>query len=194
MDSQRTKCSTLSESCPLYVPVSWSIPYHAFVSQLNGLTDFAIDQHPAMKRAVTDLQKRSSETTFICLSNSNEIYIDTILKVSTSSLYRLIPDVRLTFTSTSTSFRPRSTTASPPSSRRSSPTQPTGLLRTRATVSSSVDSFPKTPPINIRVKSVVLSICARGTSWRGGCRREGGSRRLTRLCMSGMGGTTFAHC
>ncbi|KAG7530768.1 hypothetical protein FFLO_04810 [Filobasidium floriforme] len=36
--------------------------------------------HPAMKRAVTELQKRSPDTTFICLSNSNEIYIDTILK------------------------------------------------------------------------------------------------------------------
>jgi len=35
-----------------------------------------------MKRAVTELQKRSPDTTFICLSNSNEIYIDTILKVS----------------------------------------------------------------------------------------------------------------
>lgn len=35
-----------------------------------------------MKRAVTELKKRSPETTFICLSNSNEIYIDTILKVS----------------------------------------------------------------------------------------------------------------
>ena len=44
---------------------------------------FRIDpQHPAMKRAVTELQKRSPDTTFICLSNSNEIYIDTILKVS----------------------------------------------------------------------------------------------------------------
>jgi pyridoxal phosphate phosphatase PHOSPHO2 len=37
-----------------------------------------------MKRAVTELQKRSPDTTFICLSNSNEIYIDTILKVSIS--------------------------------------------------------------------------------------------------------------
>ncbi|WVQ84656.1 hypothetical protein IAT38_006811 [Cryptococcus sp. DSM 104549] len=36
--------------------------------------------HPAMKRAVTTLQKRSAETTFICLSNSNEVYINTILE------------------------------------------------------------------------------------------------------------------
>lgn len=35
-----------------------------------------------MKRAVLNLQKRSPQTTFICVSNSNEIYIDTILKVS----------------------------------------------------------------------------------------------------------------
>ena len=47
---------------------------------------FRIDpQHPAMKRAVTELQKRSPDTTFICLSNSNEIYIDTILKVSNNA-------------------------------------------------------------------------------------------------------------
>ncbi|WVN86475.1 uncharacterized protein L203_101639 [Cryptococcus depauperatus CBS 7841] len=36
--------------------------------------------HPAMKRAVTSLQERSSETRFLCLSNSNEIYISTILE------------------------------------------------------------------------------------------------------------------
>ncbi|KAJ9111438.1 hypothetical protein QFC19_001207 [Naganishia cerealis] len=36
--------------------------------------------HPAMKRAVTALQSRSPDTTFLCISNSNEIYIDTILK------------------------------------------------------------------------------------------------------------------
>ncbi|RXK35649.1 pyridoxal phosphate phosphatase phospho2 [Tremella mesenterica] len=35
--------------------------------------------HPAMKRAVLSLKERSPETTFICLSNSNEIYIGTIL-------------------------------------------------------------------------------------------------------------------
>lgn len=38
-------------------------------------------QHPAMKRAVTSLQSRSPDTTFVCISNSNEVYIDTILKV-----------------------------------------------------------------------------------------------------------------
>ncbi|KAE8539463.1 hypothetical protein D1P53_004564 [Cryptococcus gattii VGV] len=36
--------------------------------------------HPAMKRAVTSLQQRSAETTFLCLSNSNEVYISTILE------------------------------------------------------------------------------------------------------------------
>jgi pyridoxal phosphate phosphatase PHOSPHO2 len=34
-----------------------------------------------MKRAVTDLQQRSAETTFLCLSNSNTVYIGTILEV-----------------------------------------------------------------------------------------------------------------
>lgn len=34
-----------------------------------------------MKRAVTSLQSRSPDTTFVCISNSNEVYIDTILKV-----------------------------------------------------------------------------------------------------------------
>ncbi|WWC94946.1 hypothetical protein V866_001798 [Kwoniella sp. B9012] len=36
--------------------------------------------HPAMKRAVTSLQARSKDTTFLCLSNSNEVYIGTILE------------------------------------------------------------------------------------------------------------------
>ncbi|WWC64507.1 uncharacterized protein I303_107117 [Kwoniella dejecticola CBS 10117] len=36
--------------------------------------------HPAMKRAVTSLQSRSKDTTFLCLSNSNEVYIGTILE------------------------------------------------------------------------------------------------------------------
>ncbi|WVR07624.1 hypothetical protein IAU60_004666 [Kwoniella sp. DSM 27419] len=36
--------------------------------------------HPAMKRAVTSLQDRSKDTKFICLSNSNEVYISTILE------------------------------------------------------------------------------------------------------------------
>lgn len=37
--------------------------------------------HPAMKRAVTNL-KNKGDTTFLCLSNSNEVYIGTILEVS----------------------------------------------------------------------------------------------------------------
>jgi pyridoxal phosphate phosphatase PHOSPHO2 len=37
-----------------------------------------------MKRAVTNLKKRG-DTTFLCLSNSNEVYIGTILEVSCSS-------------------------------------------------------------------------------------------------------------
>lgn len=35
-----------------------------------------------MKRAVLELKKRLPETTFVCLSNSNEVYIGTILEVS----------------------------------------------------------------------------------------------------------------
>jgi hypothetical protein len=35
-----------------------------------------------MKRAVTSLKQRSDETTFLCLSNSNTVYIGTILEVS----------------------------------------------------------------------------------------------------------------
>lgn len=34
-----------------------------------------------MKRAVNRLKARLPETTFLCLSNSNEIYINTILEV-----------------------------------------------------------------------------------------------------------------
>lgn len=41
-----------------------------------------LKKHPAMKRAVTSLKQRSAETTFLCLSNSNEVYIGTILEVS----------------------------------------------------------------------------------------------------------------
>ncbi|KAI9634169.1 phosphatase phospho-type [Dioszegia hungarica] len=36
--------------------------------------------HPAMKRAVLGLKERLADTTFLCLSNSNEIYIGTILE------------------------------------------------------------------------------------------------------------------
>lgn len=44
-------------------------------------THAADTQHPAMKRAVSDLKARG-DTTFLCLSNSNEVYIGTILEVS----------------------------------------------------------------------------------------------------------------
>lgn len=43
--------------------------------------------HPAMKRAVTNLKARG-DTTFLCLSNSNEVYIGTILEVSHESRRR----------------------------------------------------------------------------------------------------------
>jgi len=36
--------------------------------------------HPAMKRAVTDLQQRDPDTTFLCISNSNTVYINAILE------------------------------------------------------------------------------------------------------------------
>nr|WRH23626.1 NAD binding domain [Naematelia aurantialba] len=36
--------------------------------------------HPAMKRAVLGLKDRRPETVFICISNSNEVYIQTILE------------------------------------------------------------------------------------------------------------------
>lgn len=49
-----------------------------------------------MKRAVTTLQQRSAETTFLCLSNSNEVYISTILEVSAlrfySTIFNVIPN------------------------------------------------------------------------------------------------------
>lgn len=40
--------------------------------------------HPAMKRAVTNLKARG-DSTFLCLSNSNEVYIGTILEVGTKA-------------------------------------------------------------------------------------------------------------
>ncbi|KAK4689605.1 hypothetical protein P7C73_g510, partial [Tremellales sp. Uapishka_1] len=44
--------------------------------------------HPAMKRAVTSLKEKSKDTTFLCLSNSNHVYISTILeKHGLSSLF-----------------------------------------------------------------------------------------------------------
>lgn len=43
--------------------------------------------HPAMKRAVTNLKNRG-ETTFLCLSNSNEVYIGTILEVGIKARVR----------------------------------------------------------------------------------------------------------
>jgi pyridoxal phosphate phosphatase PHOSPHO2 len=40
-------------------------------------------QHPAMIRAVTNLKGAEDPlTTFFCLSNSNQVFIDTILKVT----------------------------------------------------------------------------------------------------------------
>lgn len=48
-------------------------------SHLNGAD---LSQHPAMKRAVLSLKERLPDTTFLCLSNSNEVYIATILEVS----------------------------------------------------------------------------------------------------------------
>ena len=41
-------------------------------------------QHPAQKRAVLGLRERNPEVTFLCISNSNTVYIDTMLKVSSS--------------------------------------------------------------------------------------------------------------
>ena len=39
-------------------------------------------QHPAMKRGVRNLKNRKDvDTTFLCLSNSNSVYINTILEV-----------------------------------------------------------------------------------------------------------------
>jgi pyridoxal phosphate phosphatase PHOSPHO2 len=35
-----------------------------------------------MKRAVLGLKERLPDTTFLCLSNSNEVYISTILEVN----------------------------------------------------------------------------------------------------------------
>ena len=43
-------------------------------------------QHPAMIRAVKDL-KAQGKTTFLCLSNENEVFIKTILKVRTCFPY-----------------------------------------------------------------------------------------------------------
>ena len=43
-------------------------------------------QHPAMIRAVKDL-KAQGKTTFLCLSNANEVFIKTILKVRTCFPY-----------------------------------------------------------------------------------------------------------
>jgi hypothetical protein len=54
-------------------------PANALSFRTNALLTFP--QHPAMKRAVTGLKGRG-ETTFLCLSNSNEVYISTILEVS----------------------------------------------------------------------------------------------------------------
>lgn len=48
-----------------------------------------------MKRAVTSLKERSSDTTFLCLSNSNEIYISTILEVSSYSAIASMPHADL---------------------------------------------------------------------------------------------------
>jgi hypothetical protein len=52
--------------------------HHLHILECALLTD---KQHPAMKRAVTSL-KAKGETTFLCLSNSNQVYIATILEVS----------------------------------------------------------------------------------------------------------------
>lgn len=46
-----------------------------------------LSQHPAMKRGVRNLKARKDvDTTFLCLSNSNCVYINTILEVRTCAL------------------------------------------------------------------------------------------------------------
>ncbi len=48
-------------------------------------------QHPAMVRAVTTAKAKSNpRTTFLCLSNANSVFINTILKVTLSKLYRFV--------------------------------------------------------------------------------------------------------
>lgn len=45
-------------------------------------------QHPAQARGTMALKKRTDvQTTFFCLSNSNSVYIDTILKVRHTALH-----------------------------------------------------------------------------------------------------------
>lgn len=56
------------------------------IIHLNCYTSDGLEQHPAMVRAVTDL-KNKGETTFLCLSNANSIFISTILKVVNLTLY-----------------------------------------------------------------------------------------------------------
>lgn len=46
----------------------------------SNLLNWKRIQHPAMVRAVSSLKARG-ETTFLCLSNANSVFIDTILKV-----------------------------------------------------------------------------------------------------------------
>lgn len=51
-----------------------------YVSRLlHGVAELTRAQHPAMKRAVTSLKARG-DTQFLCLSNSNSIYIQAVLE------------------------------------------------------------------------------------------------------------------
>ena len=57
-----------------------------------------MSQHPAMVRGVKAVKAAAKpETTFLCLSNSNSVYIDTILKVWTHHGSCVSPKTELVF-------------------------------------------------------------------------------------------------
>jgi hypothetical protein len=102
-----------------------------------------------MKRAVLGLKKRLPETTFLCLSNSNEVYIKTILEVSLLTL-RVMSQLI---------YR---NTAYPTSLTKSSPTPPIGILNLQIGYTSDVGT--PNPNLLIHVPWAVSPTCAKAMS------------------------------
>lgn len=146
------------------------------------------NQHPAMLRGVRDLKNRKDiDTTFLCLSNSNTVYIDTILKVRTClSLFvarQVVSDSARHVPS------PPSTTAPAISSRKSSPTQPLSL---QTVCSRYPAAYPRRQRSSIRATSGALQTCARARNSRPSSTATEAGARGTGLSTSEMEATTSA--
>jgi hypothetical protein len=126
------------------------------VAIMTALISNSLPKHPAMKRAVTSLQQRDPNTAFLCLSNSNTVYIDTILSVRLP-VHRSLPISPLILPFYSIMDCPL---CSP----KSSPTLRLGPHPLPTSSRLAVESQPTVR--NIHAKSGVSSTCVKETKWK----------------------------